>query len=111
MSIRPAYVIIAVLTVLLATSITIGVSMVRSRDRIIAAKDRSIHYGNDIARVRMEAGRALSVYLEQERRLSLERIAHIEELKAQLNAPRPTRTQPRSKRELRDSFHRALDAR
>ena len=111
MSIRPAYVIIAVLTVLLATSITIGVSMVRSRDRIIADQQRSIRHGHDIARARLEASAALAAYLEQERRLSLERIAQIQELKAQLNAPRPTRHQPRSKRELRDSFHRALDAR
>jgi hypothetical protein len=111
MSIRPAYVIIAVLTVLLAASITIGVSMVGSRDRIIAYQRSSIRHGHEIARARLETSEALAAYLEQERRLSLERIAHIEELKAQLNAPRPTRPQPGTKRELRESFHRALDAR
>lgn len=86
-------------------------SMVNSRDRIILEQARSIEAGAKVARQYQEHGAAFKSYLDEERRLSLQRIARIEELKAQLNAPRPTRPQPRSKRELRDSFHRALDAR
>jgi hypothetical protein len=111
MSIRPVHYIIAALVVLLAMSITIGVSMVRSRDRIIASKDQSIAHGAEIARARLESGQALACYLEEQRLRSLQRIADIEQLKAQLNAPRNPRPAPRSKRELRDSFHRAIDAR
>lgn len=101
------------LGIIAVLSITCGIlwGMISSRDRIILEQARSIEAGAKVARQYQEHGAAFKSYLDEERRLSLQRIARIEELKAQLNAPRPTRPQPRSKRELRDSFHRALDAR
>lgn len=86
-------------------------SMVNSRDRIIKEQRRSIELGAQVARQYQQHGEAFRRYLDEERRLSLQRIARINELKAKLNAPRPTRPVPRSKQQLRDSFHGALDAR
>lgn len=107
---RLTQVLLAIIAALVITVYIQG-RVITSQRRTIEHQRRSIEHGADIAKARLQAGEAFARHLEEERRRSLEAIAKINELKRQLNAPRPTRPQPRTREQLRDSFHRALDAR
>ena len=81
------------------------------KNTVITSMERSIEHGAAIQRIRLEMDSTEAARIERDRQRAVVNIAKIEELKALLNEPRPTRPPARNKRELRDSFHRALDTR
>ena len=106
MSIRPVHYIIAALVVLLAMSITIGVSMVRSRDRIIASKDQSIAHGAEIARARLEMDSTEAARIERERQRSKVLEAEYERLKT-INTNLPIPKAPKTSKAMHEAILRA----
>lgn len=107
---RLTQILLAIIAALMITVYIQG-RVITSQRRTIEHQRRSIEHGADIAKARLEMSEVFARHLEEERRRSIEAIAKINELKALLHAPRPTRHQPRTREQLRDSFHRALDAR
>ena len=107
---RLTQILLAIIAALVITVYIQG-RVITSQRRTIEHQRRSIEHGAAIAKARLQAGEAFAKYLDEERTRSLRSIAKINELKALLHAPRPTRPVPRNRQQLRDSFHKALDAR